>query len=159
MNLISDACDGDRVIIEELCIPARIGVYASEKKRVQTICVSLEFGLPSQACFRSDDVADTIDYALVVERIRRLAVSRHFNLVEFLAEQVARLVIDEFGALWVRVRARKIGVVPGAAFVGTAITRFNVKAFGLAAAGDAAALGRGARIAKDAVVQVGDGSA
>lgn len=59
-------------------------------------------------------------------------MSRHFNLVEYLAEQVARLVIDDFGALWIKVRARKIGVVPGAAYVGTAITRFNMKAFGLA---------------------------
>jgi dihydroneopterin aldolase len=131
MNSMNDAEGGDSVIIEELRIPARMGVYAEEKRRVQTICLSLEFGLPTQACFRSDDVADTIDYALVAERLRRLAVSRHFNLVEYLAEQVARLVIEEFGALWIRVRARKIGVVPGAAYVGTAITRVNVKSFGL----------------------------
>lgn len=131
MNPMNDAEGGDRVIIEELRIPARIGVYAAEKRRVQPVCLSLEFGLPTQACFRSDDVADTIDYAEVAERLRRLALSRHFNLVEYLAEQVSQLVIDEFGALWVKVRARKIGVVPGAAFVGVAITRFSMKAFGL----------------------------
>lgn len=65
MNPMNDAEGGDRVIIEDLRIPARIGVYAAEKKRVQTICLTLEFGLPSRACFRSDDVADTIDYSLV----------------------------------------------------------------------------------------------
>lgn len=131
MNPMNDAEGGDRVLIEELRIPARIGVYAAEKKRVQTVCLTLEFGLPDQACFRSDDVADTIDYTLVAERLRRLAVSRHFNLVEYLAEQVARLVIEEFGALWIKVRARKIGVVPGAAYVGTVITRVNMNAFGM----------------------------
>ena len=131
MSPMNEIEGGDSVIIEELRIPARIGVYAEEKKRVQTICLSLEFGLANQACFRSDDVADTIDYAQVAERLRRLAVSRHFNLIEYLADQVARTVIDEFGALWIKVKARKIGVVPGAAYVGTTITRMNVKSFGL----------------------------
>ncbi len=152
MNMMSDVESGDRVIIEELRIPARIGVYASEKKRVQTVCLSLEFGLPGQACFRSDDVEDTVDYSRVADRLRRLVVSRHFNLVEFLAEQIARLVIDEFGVLWVRVRARKIGVVPGAAYVGVAITRVNVKAFGLTGMADAAAPGRTARIEPAAAI-------
>lgn len=147
---MNDVESGDRVLIEELRIPVRIGVYAAEKKRVQTICLSLEFGLPTQACFRTDDVSDTIDYARVAERLRRLAVSRHFNLVEFLAEQVARLVIDEFGALWIKVQARKIGVVPDAAFVGTAITRVNVKALGLADGGEGAASARAVHGAKQA---------
>lgn len=143
MDLPNDVQQGDRVIIEELRLPARIGVYDDEKTREQTICISLEFGLPSQACFRSDDVADTIDYAQVAQALRCLAVSRHFNLIEYLADQAARLVIDEFGALWVKVKARKIGVVPGAAFVGTAITRLNVKTFGLTdAAGIAQQLAR-----------------
>ena len=154
MNMLNDVSYGDRVIIEELRIPARIGVYAFEKTRVQTICLSLEFGLPSQACFCSDDVQDTIDYAVVSERLRRLALSRHFNLIEFLSEQVARLVIDEFGVLWDKVRARKIGVVPGAAYVGTAITRVNIKAIGMAEAAQATVWDRPAQIARH-VMEVG----
>jgi dihydroneopterin aldolase len=143
MGTGNDFQDGDRVIIDELRIPARIGVYASEKRRVQPVCFSLEFGLPHRACFSSDDVADTIDYAEVARRVRWLAVSRHFNLVEYLAEQVAQMIIDEFGAQWVKVRALKIGVVPDAAYVGTAIVRFNMKALGLAAAGRRKAVAAG----------------
>ncbi len=131
MHLPKDVQQGDCVIIEELRLPARVGVYDYEKSCGQTICISLKFGLPSQACFRTDNVADTIDYAQVAEALRRLTVSQHFNLIEYLAEQVARLVIDEFGALWVRVKARKIGIVPDAAFVGAVITRLNVKTLGL----------------------------
>lgn len=142
MNPINDTCYGDRVIIDELRIPSRIGVYVDEKKHVQTVCLSLEFGLPNPTCFSSDEVEDTVDYARVADRLRWLAVSRHFNLVEFLAEQVARLVMDEFGVLWVRVCARKIDVVPDAAYVGTAITRVNVKALGLSGTKDAVSQGR-----------------
>lgn len=151
MSFLNDAYDDDRVFIEELRIPARIGVYASEKNRIQTICLTLEFGLPSQACFRSDKVQDTIDYAVVADQLRRLAVSRHFNLVEFLAEEIARLVIDEFGVLWIKVRVRKICVIPDAAFVGTAITRVNVKALGMAEAADVFRPARGMRVSRKAV--------
>lgn len=112
----------DRMIIEKLRLPARVGVYAHEKERTQTICLSLEIGLPDQACHVSDALEDTICYMTVTEALRALAVSRHFNLVETLAEQVAREVLGH-GARWVAVRVGKVGIVEGAQAVDIAITR------------------------------------
>ncbi len=114
---------GDRILVEDLRLPARIGVRPSEQGREQTVDLSLEIGLPSVVACRSDDVAHTIDYTAVVEALGRLAVSRHFNLVEHLAEEIARRVLDDFGGPWVAVRLRKVNVVPGARFVGVAIVR------------------------------------
>ncbi len=139
----ADTLVGDRVIIEDLRIPAYIGVYTHEKGRTQTISLCLEIGLPSQVCFRSDAVEHTIDYGAVAQSLGALAVSRHFNLLEFFAEQVSRVVLERFGALWVKVRVRKIGVVPGARYVGVAITRLNTRVSGEHAAGSRA--GQGAR--------------
>lgn len=131
----ADTLVGDRVIIEDLRIPAYIGVYTHEKGRTQTVSLCLEIGLPSQVCFRSDAVEHTIDYGAVAGSLRALAVSRHFNLIEFFAEQVSRVVLEQFGALWVKVRIRKIRVVPGAEYVGVAITRLNKRVSGERAAG------------------------
>lgn len=130
----ADTLVGDRVVIEDLRIPAYIGVYTHERGRTQTVSLCLEIGLPSQVCFRSDAVEHTIDYGAVAQSLRDLAVSRHFNLIEFLAEQVSRVVLEQFGALWVKVRIRKIRVVPGAEYVGVAITRLNTRIAGAMAA-------------------------
>lgn len=119
---------GDRVIIEDLRVLARVGVYPHEKLRSQSVSISLEIGLLSQACFQTDAVGDTIDYGAVASAIRRLTISRHFNLVEYLAEHIARLVLDDFQALWVKVRVYKLHILPDTRHVGVAITRLNARA-------------------------------
>ncbi|WP_267877702.1 dihydroneopterin aldolase [Duganella guangzhouensis] len=110
------------MIIEKLRMPARVGVYPHEKDRTQTICLSLEVGLPEQGSHVSDALEDTICYMAVTEAVRTLALSRHFNLVETLAEQVAQEVLG-YGARWVSVRVGKVGIVAGAQAVEIAITR------------------------------------
>jgi dihydroneopterin aldolase len=128
----AEMLEGDRVIIEDLRIPACIGVYPHEKLRQQIVVMTIEMGLPTQACFRSDRVDDTIDYAAVADAVRQLAVSRHFNLIESLAEHVSNVIFDEFGATWVKVRIGKIGVIPDAKCAAVAITRLNGRVFGKA---------------------------
>jgi len=89
----------------------------------QTVSVDLDIGIPGSAVFKSDKVADTIDYEQVALRIRALAASGHFRLVETLAERIARLLLDDFGAPWVKVGAAKLGVLANAKLVGVTIER------------------------------------
>ena len=56
-------------------------------------------------------------------RIRALAASGHFRLVETLAERIARLLLDDFRAPWVKISAAKIGILANAKFVGVTIER------------------------------------
>ena len=71
----------------------------------------------------SDDIGDTIDYAVVVERLRSELASQHFNLLEKLAEYVAGLLMEQFGARWVRVSIAKLGMMRGVKRVGVIIER------------------------------------
>ena len=48
---------------------AHVGIYAREKAAPQTLDISLTFGVPDEAA-RDDDIAKTIDYAAVIDRIR-----------------------------------------------------------------------------------------
>ena len=56
---------------------------------------------------RSDQLADTVDYTEVVDRIRAVSDSRRFNLIEALAAAVADDLLDNFPVSVVRVRVRK----------------------------------------------------
>ena len=109
--------------MRDLRVEVLIGIHKREQHMPQTVSLDLEIGLPGGAVFASDRVADTIDYEQVVLRIQALAASGHFRLVETLADRIARLLLEEFAAPWVRVSAAKIGVLPNAKFVGVSIER------------------------------------
>ena len=70
------------------------------------------------------DVAEGIDYDKVTTRGREVA-SGHVNLVETLAERVARLVLEEFGAAWVKVSIAKLGILKDVGLVGVTIERLR----------------------------------
>lgn len=112
----------DFIFIEELRVAAWIGIYAREKAAPQTVELNLTFGVPDAAAER-DDIADTIDYAVVIDRIRAELKQRHFNLIETLGEFVVSLLLDDFGASWVKIRIAKIGVMKGVRRVGVYIER------------------------------------
>ncbi len=113
----------DTIFLRELKLDAMVGIYRRERVTRQAIELDLEIGLPSAAVFASGKVADTIDYAVVVQRIRDELGERRFGLVENLADFVARLVLDEFHAPWVRVSVAKLGIIKGVKHVGVTIER------------------------------------
>ena len=113
----------DAIVIRDLRVDVRIGIPRREQHVLQTVSVDLEIGVPGSAVFASDKVADTIDYEQVALRIRELAGSGHFRLVETFADRIATLLLKDFGAPWVKVSAAKLGILPNARFVGVTIER------------------------------------
>ncbi|MCX7962488.1 MAG: dihydroneopterin aldolase [Burkholderiales bacterium] len=113
----------DAILLRDLRVEALIGIHRRERHAPQTVSLDLDIGLPGEAVFASDRVADTIDYEKVAARIRELAASGRFRLVETFAERIARLILEEFRAPWVRVSAAKVGILANARVVGVSIER------------------------------------
>ena len=113
----------DIIFLREIRLDARIGIYKREKAITQTVELDLELALPDDRVFKSGKVTDTIDYAVVIERIRAALIEQHYGLVENLAERVAQIILDEFHAPWVRVSIAKIGAQRSARRVGVVIER------------------------------------
>jgi len=113
----------DAIVIRDLRVEALIGIHRRERHVRQTLSLDLEIGLPGTAVFESDKVGDTIDYEQVALKIHALAANGRFRLVETLAERIARLLLDDFGAPWAKISVAKIGILPNAKFVGVTIER------------------------------------
>lgn len=101
----------DRIFINGLRVNALIGCYPAERERRQGITLDLEFGIDLAAAAASDELADTVNYAELEERIHALAAGSHFRLLEALAGAVGRLALEYDPIRFVRVRIDK----PGAA--------------------------------------------
>ena len=112
----------DFIFVEALRVKARVGIYPRERVVDQPLELNLTFGVPDAAAER-DDIADTIDYAKVIERIRAELGERQFNQIETLGEFVVKLLFDEFGAPWVELSIAKIGIMKDVHRVGVFIQR------------------------------------
>jgi dihydroneopterin aldolase len=113
----------DTIFIHDLRIRTRIGIYAWEAHMPQTVRLDLEIGVPSQRPFETGDFADALDYASVVRRLKSYASTHAHPLLERFTEGIASIVLDDFGAPWVRVRVAKLGAIPGVREVGVQIER------------------------------------
>ena len=97
----------DVIFIEGFVGETIIGIHDSELHRTQPIVIDLHAGVPrAQAC-STDRIGDTIDYSVVAERLRRLMREHKLQLLEAFAENVADILLNEFGARWVRVKVVK----------------------------------------------------
>lgn len=113
----------DIITLEGLRADTLLGVYARERVLPQAVEIDLQIGFSTASAGASDELADTIDYAEVVARIRADLAASRFHLLEALAEHVAALLLGEFGADWVRVSVHKLGVIAGVRRVGICIER------------------------------------
>ncbi len=113
----------DKLFLHDFNLQMIIGVYEWERTSPQTVHLDLDIGLPDRRAGQTDLIEDAINYADVAEHIRTWVTQHEFHLIETLAEQIAQLILDHFGAPWVRVSATKPAVVRGVGRVGVSIER------------------------------------
>src|SRR5574343_1265357 len=113
----------DIIFIEEMRAETWIGIYPREKAMPQTVEITLQIGVSTASAGATDDSRDTVDYAVVVERLRTDLSASHFNLLEKLTEHIATWLLENFAAQWVRVSVAKLGMMPGVKRVGVIIER------------------------------------
>lgn len=117
----------DIIFLHELKIETLIGVYEWEKRVPQTLQLDLEIALPSSRAGQSDNIKDALNYADIVRHIQDVLSSRHFNLLEALAEHLAEILLTDFKAPWVKVSVAKLNAIRGSKMVGISIERGQVK--------------------------------
>ncbi|MDB5955962.1 dihydroneopterin aldolase [Ramlibacter sp.] len=113
----------DLVFLEGFTAETVIGIHDSELHVPQPITLDVCAGLPRGRACESDCIAHTLDYGELHARLLRLLREHRVQLLEALAEQVARIVLDEFKAHWVRVRIAKPRKFADTAAVGVTIER------------------------------------
>lgn len=97
----------DLIFIEGFVGETVIGIHESELHKPQPVVIDVQAGVQRARACDTDRIHDTIDYSVVCERLRRLLVEHRLQLLEAFAETIATILIDEFGASWVRVKVVK----------------------------------------------------
>jgi 7,8-dihydroneopterin aldolase/epimerase/oxygenase len=99
---------GDRIRLEGMIFYGLHGVDPAEKALGQRFVVDLEVERDLRRPGRTDEVADTVNYAQLYRIARAVLEGPSKNLIEAVAEEIARRVAETCaGVDAVRVRVRK----------------------------------------------------
>ena len=89
----------DRIVVKDLQVVARHGVLAEEATLGQRFVLDFAAELDLRRAGRTDDVADTISYADLIQVASATLTERRFYLLEAAAEAVAQALLTTFPTL------------------------------------------------------------
>ena len=112
-----------RVFVEGYELIGSVGVYEHERRYEQRIVVSLELEVLDEYDGASDELDGVYDYDQAIKAVRATVDSRHFNLLETLAERIAEACLAHVHVWSVRVRIAKPDVLIACRAVGIEIQR------------------------------------
>ncbi len=115
----------DQVLIRDLVARGVIGISDLERSKAQEIVMNIVLYADTRPGADSDDIEKCVNYRTVSKKCLAHAESAARYTVEALAQDLARLCLEEKGVIGVRVRVEKPGAVRFARAVGVEIERFK----------------------------------
>lgn len=85
----------DEIVLTGLTVFGRHGVYDHERENGQEFTIDLRLRMPLQDAAASDDVADTVHYGELAERVAQVVSGEPVNLIETLAERIAAVALAD----------------------------------------------------------------
>ena len=112
----------DIIRIVDLKVSYHVGVTDEERASAQRLLISVEMEHEFTSAVARDNLADTIDYHAVSQRLLRFGEGCHWQLIETLAADIAAMVMEEFKPRSIAVEVKKF-VIPHAAYVSVSLRR------------------------------------
>ena len=113
----------DKVIIQDLLVRGIIGINDWERKRAQDILINVILFTDTDRAAESDSIADCVNYSTMSKRLQAHAESAGRLTVEALANDLAKICLEDKGVQKVILRVEKPGAVRFAKSVGVEIER------------------------------------
>ena len=119
----------DSLEIAGLRVTTRLGVFAEERERPQTVCVDVRLGIDATEAARTDALRRTVDWAHLADRVRRVAGARPRNLAETLATDLCAVALSEERVAEAEVTVSKAGdSLPGVSALRATVRRSRTRA-------------------------------
>ena len=99
--------DSEKITLKNMAFSAFVGAAEWERDVRTRIEVDLELHADLEKACASDNLDDTIDYAVVYDLVSEVINSKHHNLLESVAGEIADAVFDSCECTRVVVRIRK----------------------------------------------------
>lgn len=115
----------DSIFIEKLRVDAIIGVYPNEREVKQPLIIDIEMSYETSQAIASDNIRYALDYHQVCKDVYAFVSESSYQLIETLAEAIAKKILDDKGVLEVRIKLSKPDALNMADNVSICILRKN----------------------------------
>ena len=112
----------DRITLTGLTVRGFHGVYEHERRDGQDFVVDATLWLDSRPAAASDDVADTVDYGALAERLATVVAGDPVNLIETLAARLCELCMADERVIAAEVTVHKPQAPIAREFADVAVT-------------------------------------
>lgn len=113
----------DRVIIKDLLVRGIIGINDWEREKPQDILINITIFADLRTAGETDDISYSINYRTIAKKAQARAETAERLTVEALAEDIAKLCLEEPGVSKASVRVEKPNAVRFARSVGVEVER------------------------------------
>jgi dihydroneopterin aldolase len=97
----------DEITLTGLTVFGYHGVFDFERRQGQEFTIDLTLQVPLAAAAASDDVADTVHYGELADRVAAIVAGVPVNLIETLAQRIADAALDDARVAAVTVTVHK----------------------------------------------------
>jgi len=112
----------DRLAVSGIEAVGHHGVFDFERRDGQVFRVDLVLGLDTRPAAASDDLADTVDYGSLVDRVKVAIETDPVDLIERLAQRIADLCLTDERVACAQVTVHKPEAPIAATFSDVALT-------------------------------------
>ncbi len=97
----------DKIIIKNMAFYGYHGVLSEENILGQKFFIDIEIKKSLKEAGITDDLKKSVSYAEVYERVENIAMNQNFNLLEALAESIAKDVLENFDIDEIKILIKK----------------------------------------------------
>jgi FolB domain-containing protein len=97
--------------IENLRLRTVVGIFDWEKKVKQDIVINIEIEFDGREAIEKDDIEFTVDYKSITKKIISEIEGKEFNLIERIAGDAVRIILENRRALRATVKVDKPGAL------------------------------------------------
>ena len=112
----------DTITLTGLRVWGRHGVLPEERRDGQDFVVDVSLSVDTRPAAASDDLADTVDYAVLADRLAAVVAGEPVDLIETLAGRLAEVCLADDRVISTTVTVRKPAAPIPHAFADVAVT-------------------------------------
>jgi dihydroneopterin aldolase len=112
-----------RIFVRDLVLDAEVGAFENERGRQQRLRLNLELECIDTIASADDRLENVFCYDTLVEGIEAILAEGHVNLIETVADRIARHSLEDRRVLTARITVEKLDVIDKAASVGVTVER------------------------------------
>lgn len=113
----------DQIQISDLLLRTIIGINDDERNKRQDVLINLTMQVDLRAAGRSDEISDAVNYRTITKEIIDLVENSQFQLVEKMADEVAKICLKDDRVQRATIKIEKPGALRFARSVGVTVER------------------------------------